>query len=74
MNNETTETLLLTPGEVAHEIRLGVRKTRQLIRDGRIPSFAIDRARRVSRVALEAWVAEQQSRTCPGRLEPMAKL
>jgi excisionase family DNA binding protein len=49
-------TLLLTDREVATELRMGLTKTRRLIREGRIPSIRIDGHRRVRREDLTAYV------------------
>ena len=49
-------TLLLTDREVATELRMGLTKTRRLIREQAIPSVKIDGHRRVRRQALEAYV------------------
>jgi excisionase family DNA binding protein len=49
-------TLLLTDREVATELRIGLTKTRRLIRERKIPSLKIDGHRRIRREALEAYV------------------
>lgn len=49
-------TLLLTDREVATELRMGLTKTRRLIREGEIPSIKIGGHRRVKREALTAYV------------------
>lgn len=51
-------TLLLTDREVATELRMGLTKTRRLIREGAIPSIKIGGHRRVKREALAAYVVE----------------
>ncbi len=54
--------LLLTPREVEAELRLGRTRTYQLLRSGEIPSLRVGRAIRVSRAALELWIADRSSR------------
>lgn len=54
-------TLLLTDREVATELRIGLTKTRRLIRERKIPSLKIDGHRRVRREALEAYVVEREA-------------
>ena len=53
--------LLLTPDDVARELRLGRTKTYQLLRSGQIPTLRLGRAIRVSRAHLEVWIADRQS-------------
>jgi excisionase family DNA binding protein len=52
--------LLLRPSEAAEMVALGRSKFYQMLRDGCIPAvIRIGRAVRISRAALEAWVAGQ---------------
>ncbi|MGE0545076.1 MAG: helix-turn-helix transcriptional regulator [Dehalococcoidia bacterium] len=61
------EPLLLRPVEAAHLIGISRSKFYELLRAGAIPGFVkIGRSRRVSRAALEAWVAQQTAEEEPG--------
>jgi excisionase family DNA binding protein len=51
--------LLLTPTEAAMMLGIGRTKLYELIRSGELVSITIDRARRVPRVAAEAYVARR---------------
>lgn len=53
--------LLLTPHDVATELKLGRTKTYQLLRSGQIPTLRLGRSIRVSRAHLEEWITERQS-------------
>lgn len=52
------ERLLLKPAEVAATLGIGRSKVYEMLRTGEIPSLRIGKAIRVSRKALEKWVAE----------------
>jgi excisionase family DNA binding protein len=51
--------LLLTPPEAAMMLGIGRTKLYELIRSGELVSITIDRARRIPRVAAEAYVARR---------------
>ena len=51
------ETLLLTAEETARELRIARRRVFDMIRDGTLPSVKIGKSRRISRQAVERYVA-----------------
>jgi excisionase family DNA binding protein len=51
--------LLLTPPEAAMMLGIGRTKLYELIRSGELVSITIDRARRIPKVAAEAYVARR---------------
>jgi excisionase family DNA binding protein len=51
------DALLLTPEEAAEQLRIGRAKVYVLIRSGELPSIKIGGSRRITRAALEAYVA-----------------
>jgi excisionase family DNA binding protein len=53
------EKLLLTPPEAAMMLGIGRTKLYELIRSGELVSITIDRARRIPKVAAEAYVARR---------------
>jgi excisionase family DNA binding protein len=53
--------LLLTPEQAAHELGLGRTRLFDLIRSGALQSIQIGRSRRISRKALERFVAQLES-------------
>ena len=56
--------MLLTAKEVEAALQLGRTRTYQLLRSGEIPVLRVGRVLRISRLALEQWVAERSgSRT-----------
>ena len=54
----TPETMLLRPEEAARELRIARRRIFDMIRDGTLPSVKIGKSRRISRAALEEYVAK----------------
>ena len=50
-------TLLLTAEETARELRIARRRIFEMIRDGTLPSVKIGKSRRISRQAIEAYIA-----------------
>jgi excisionase family DNA binding protein len=50
-------TLLLTAEETARELRIARRRVFEMIREGTLPSVKIGKSRRISRQAIEAYVA-----------------
>jgi excisionase family DNA binding protein len=50
-------TLLLTAEETARELRIARRRVFDMIRDGTLPSVKIGKSRRISRQAIERYIA-----------------
>jgi excisionase family DNA binding protein len=55
------QTLLLRPEEVAAELRIARRRIFEMIREGTLPSVKIGKSRRISRQAVEAYIAGLES-------------
>lgn len=55
------ETLLLTAEETARELRIARRRIFEMIADGTLPSVKIGRSRRVTRQAIEAYIARLEA-------------
>jgi excisionase family DNA binding protein len=53
------EPLLLRPSEVAQLLGISQRKVTQMCTDGELPSIKIGRCVRISRKALDRWIAER---------------
>jgi excisionase family DNA binding protein len=58
-------TLLLTVEDAARELRIARRRIYVMIREGTLPSVKIGKSRRISRQALEAYVAGLGSDDAP---------
>jgi putative molybdopterin biosynthesis protein len=52
-----SETLLLTAEETARELRIARRRVFEMISNGTLPSVKIGKSRRISRQAIEAYIA-----------------
>jgi excisionase family DNA binding protein len=51
--------MLLTVRQVETALQLGRTRTYELLRSGQLPMLRVGRLIRVSRVALEEWIAQQ---------------
>ena len=51
--------MLLTVRQVEAALQLGRTRTYELLRSGQLPMLRLGRLMRVSRVALEDWIAQQ---------------
>ncbi len=51
--------MLLTVRQVEAALQLGRTRTYELLRSGQLPTLRVGRLIRVSRVALEEWIARQ---------------
>ncbi len=56
--------LLLTVRQVEATLQLGRTRTYELLRSGQLPTLRVGRLIRVSRVALEEWIARQVAADC----------
>ncbi|MBJ7594891.1 MAG: helix-turn-helix domain-containing protein [Candidatus Dormibacteraeota bacterium] len=56
--------LLLTVRQVEAALQLGRTRTYELLRSGQLPTLRVGRLIRVSRVALEEWIARQVAAGC----------
>jgi excisionase family DNA binding protein len=65
---------LLTAGEVAELLALPESWVREATREGRLPYLALGRYRRYSRVAIGAWLEEQQAGRPAARTRPLLDL
>lgn len=54
-------TMLLTAEETARELRIARRRVFELIRAGTLPSVKIGKSRRISRTAIEEYVAKLEA-------------
>ncbi|PZR83454.1 MAG: hypothetical protein DLM65_01945 [Candidatus Aeolococcus gillhamiae] len=60
----STPPLLLTVRQVEAALQLGRTRTYELLRSGQLPTLRVGRLIRVSRVALEEWIARQVAAGC----------
>jgi excisionase family DNA binding protein len=60
----STPPLLLTVRQVEAALQLGRTRTYELLRSGQLPTLRVGRLIRVSRVALEEWIAQQVAAGC----------
>ncbi len=58
--------MLLTVAQVEAALQLGRTRTYELLRSGEIPVRRVGRLIRVSRLALEEWVAKLEDSSCQG--------
>jgi excisionase family DNA binding protein len=56
--------MLLTVRQVESALQLGRTRTYELLRSGRLPMLRVGRLIRVSRVALEEWIAQETAASC----------
>lgn len=59
------ETLLLRTEEVAELLNISKSKVYELLASGKLPCVRIDRSVRISRRALERWIAEREGEDVP---------
>jgi excisionase family DNA binding protein len=62
--------MLLTVAQVEAALQLGRTRTYELLRSGAIPVLRVGRLIRVSRLALEEWVAQSEERPAPAASPP----
>jgi excisionase family DNA binding protein len=62
--SSSTPPLLLTVRQVEAALQLGRTRTYELLRSGQLPTLRVGRLIRVSRVALEDWIARQVAAGC----------